>query len=280
MISRYYLLRKLWVSLRYSMILLTLGVTLFPIYWFAMISLKTQREAFRTPPDWIFRPTIVHYQRLFSGQVRFLDYFSNSIVIAFVSTAIALFVGAAAAYSLSRARFRGRNTVLLTVLTSRMLPPMLFVIPYYLFFARHGLLDTRLGLIVVFLQFNLTLAIWSMRAFFDDIPLELEQAAYIDGASDFQTFWRIVLPLSAPGLAATAVLCLIMSWNNFVYALLLTRSRSITAPVAVVMFASHEAAEWGMVAAGALVLTMPVIFFVFLVRKYLVIGLLGGAIKE
>lgn len=280
MMSRYVFARRSRAVLRLFVIIAVLVVTLFPIYWFATISLKSQKEAFKTPPDWIFVPTFEHYQGLFTGQVDFPQYFANSIIIAFASTALALLFGVSAAYSLSRAHFRGRNGILVSVLASRMVPPMLFVIPYYLFFAKYGLIDTRIGLIVVFLQFNLTLAIWSMRAFFDDIPLDLEEAAYIDGASDLQAFLRVVLPLATPGMAATAVLCLILSWNNFVYALLLTQSKAMTAPVAVVIFASHEAAEWGIVAAGAIVLTVPVIFFVFLVRRYLVVGLLGGAIKE
>ena len=168
----------------------------------------------------------------------------------------------------------------MSFLGSRMVPPVLFIIPYYVAFTKLGLIDTRIGLIGVFLSFNLTLVVWSMRAFFDQIPQELEEAAYIDGASDFMTFFKVTLPLASPGIAATTVLCLIMSWNEFVYALLLTQLKAMTAPVAVVIFASHEAAEYGIVAAGAIVLTLPVIVATLLVRKYLVFGLLGGAIKE
>jgi multiple sugar transport system permease protein len=280
MISKYKLIYQTHQILRIVLVCIIVIVTIYPIYWFGMISLKTQKEAFKTPPDFIFKPTFQHYKNIFRSNVAFGRYYLNSIVVSFGSTAIALIAGVTAAYSLSRAQFRLKNSILVAILGSRMVPPVLFIIPYYVAFTKLGLIDTRIGLIGVFLSFNLTLVVWSMRAFFDQIPQELEEAAFIDGASDFTTFFKVTLPLASPGIAATTVLCLILSWNEFVYALLLTQLKAMTAPVAVVIFASHEAADYGIVAAGAIVLTLPVIVATLLVRKYLVFGLLGGAIKE
>ena len=266
--------------LRSLLIILIIIVMLYPAFWFALISLKTHREAFKTPPSFIFVPTFKHFQKLFERNVDFGKYYLNSIIISLGATAVSLAAGVTAAYSLSRGRFRYKNTILIGILGARMVPPILFIIPYYMVYANLGLIDTHIGLIVIYVSFNLTLVVWSMRAFFDQVPRELEEAAYIDGASDFYTFWKIILPLSTPGLAATAVLCLILSWNEFVYALMLSQLRAMTASVAVVIFASNEAFDWGLVSAGALTLTMPVLVFSILVRRYLVVGLLGGSLKE
>jgi len=261
-----------------SVFLAGVVVFIYPIYWLATISLKTQVEAFRTPPALIFIPTFRHYVRLVD-QAGFLLYFYNSIAMSVGATAAALVLGVPAAYSLSRGKFKGKNALLFGILATQMACPSLFIIPYFVAFVRVKLIDTRLGLIIISLGFALPLVIWSLRAFFDDIPAELEDAARIDGASDFQTFARIILPLVATGTVAAGITSMILCWNQFIFPLVLTRNRAVTATVALMKFLAVEAEDWGLLSSGSIVLTLPVVFFSVLIRKGMTRGLVAGAVK-
>jgi len=261
-----------------TIFLIALVVFIYPVYWLMSISLKTLIEAFRTPPSFFFVPTFRHYLRLF-GQENFLRYFLNSIIMSIGATGVALVVGVPAAYSLSRGKFRGKNALLFAVLATQMAPPILFIIPYFTAYVRIKLIDTRTGMIIICLSFTLALVIWSMRAFFDDIPAELEDAAKIDGASDLQTFARIILPLVATGAVAAGITSIILCWNQFLFPLVLTRQRAVTATVALMKFLAAEAEDWGLMASGSIVLTLPVLFFSVLIRKFLTRGLVAGAVK-
>ena len=258
--------------------LVALFIFIYPVYWLLTISLKTQIEAFRTPPSWIFLPTFNHYVRLFA-QADFLRYFTNSMVISVGATFLALFLGVPASYSLSLGKFRGKNKVLFAILATQMVPPILFIIPYFTAFVKLQLIDTRIGLIIISLSFTLALVTWSMRAFFDDLPIELEEAATIDGASDVQTFIKIILPLVSNGAVATGIISLVLCWNQFLFPLVLTRRTAITATVALMKFMAAEAEDWGLMASGSIMLTLPVLVFSILIRKYLARGLVAGALK-
>lgn len=266
------------LSITSFLLLVALFVFIYPIYWLLTISLKSQIEAFRTPPSWIFIPTFGHYVRLFA-QTDFLRYFINSIVVSIGATFLALLLGVPAAYALSRGNFKGKNKVLFAILASQMAPPILFIIPYFTTFVRFQLIDTRIGLIIISLSFTLALVTWSMRAFFDDIPVQLEEAARIDGASDLQTFVRVILPLVTTGLVAAGIISMILCWNQFLFPLVLTRRRAITATVALMKFIASEAEDWGLMASGSIVLAMPVLFFSVMIRKYMAHGLVSGALK-
>ena len=179
-----------------------------------------------------------------------------------------MLVGVPGAYALSRADDARREAALsLLILASRMAPPIAFTIPYFLVYRHLELLDTLTGLVIIYLTFNLSLVVWLMRSFFDATPRALEEAAWIDGAALWQGFYKIILPLSGPGLAATAILCFLYSWNDFFFALILTRTEAMTAPVAVVNFMNYEGWEWGKIAAGGTMVMLPVLFFSILVRK-------------
>ena len=193
---------------------------------------------------------------------------------------LALLFGVPAAYSLSRWRFRGRHQVALWILATRMAPPIAFTIPFFLAYRYLGLIDSVAGLVLIYLTFNLALVIWMMQTFFAGVPRQLEEAAWIDGCSVWGAFLRIALPLAAPGLAATAVICFILSWNDFFFALILTRTQAMTAPVAIVNFMQYEGWEWGKIAAGGTLVMLPVIVFTLLVRNYLVRGLTAGGLKD
>ena len=177
------------------------------------------------------------------------------------STLLALLVGVPGGYALSRMAMRQEKPLSLLILASRMAPPIAFTIPYFLAYRWMGLLDTKLGLILIYLTFNISLVVWLMRSFFDACPRSLEEAAWVDGASLWQGFTNIMLPISGPGVAATAILCFLYSWNDFFFALILTRNQAMTAPVAVVNFMNYEGWEWGKIAAGGTMVMLPVLIF-------------------
>lgn len=251
-------------------------LTLFPVLWLVQISLKTELETFRMPPK-LFVPTFDNYVALFQG--KFARSFSNSLIVSVSTTLVSMLLGVPAAYALSRGAVRAERSIALWVLTTRMAPPIAFAIPFFLAYRHLGLIDTRLGLVIIYLTFNLSLVIWMMRTFFDSLPRSLEEAAAIDGAGHLETFLRISLPLSGPGLATTAIFCFLFAWNDFFYALVLTRSQAPTAPVAIVNFMNYEGWEWGKIGAGGTMIMVPVVLFSLLVRRYLIRGLTAGATK-
>jgi multiple sugar transport system permease protein len=261
----------------YAQTILLLALTLFPVLWLIQLSLKVESEAFRMPPQLIFWPTLDNYIALFQG--KFARSFGNSLVVSVATTVISLVLGVPAAYALSRAGFQADKGIALWVLTTRMAPPIAFAIPFFLTYRYLGLIDTLLGLMIIYLTFNLSLVIWMMRTFFDGLPRSLEEAAEIDGAGPWGAFLRITLPLAGPGLATTAIFCFLFAWNDFFFALVLTRSRAQMAPVAIVNFMNYEGWEWGKIAAGGTLIMLPVVVFSLLVRRYLIRGLTAGALK-
>jgi len=252
-------------------------IVMFPFLWLIMMSFKPIDDIFAWPPKLFFTPTFEHYLGLVDAE--FAHSFWNNMVTSVGSTVVSMVIGVPAAYALSRMESKVGDRMSLWILASRMAPPIAFTIPYFLVYRHIGLLDTKLGLGIIYVTFNLSLAIWLMRSFFDATPRSLEEAAWIDGASMWQGFFRIVLPLSVPGLAATAILCFLFAWNDFFFALILTRTEATTAPVAVVNFMNYEGWEWGKIAAGGTMVMLPVLVFSILVRKFLIRGLTAGAVK-
>jgi multiple sugar transport system permease protein len=261
----------------YAQTILLLAVTLFPVLWLIQLSLKVESEAFRMPPKLLFAPTFENYLALLQG--KFARSFGNSLIVSVATTLISLLLGVPAAYALSRAGFQADKGIALWILTTRMAPPIAFAIPFFLTYRYLGLIDTLLGLVIIYLTFNLSLVIWMMRTFFDGLPRSLEEAAEIDGAGPWGAFLRITLPLAGPGLATTAIFCFLFAWNDFFFALVLTRSQAQMAPVAIVNFMNYEGWEWGKIAAGGTMIMLPVVAFSLLVRRYLIRGLTAGALK-
>ncbi|WP_038210763.1 carbohydrate ABC transporter permease [Xenophilus azovorans] len=256
--------------------LAVLAGVMFPFLWLVQLAFRPAAGIF--DDALLFTPTLEGFASLLQGN--FLRSFWNSLAVSTLSTALSLAIGVPAAYALTRWRFRGRRQVALWILVTRMAPPIAFTIPFFLAFRWLGLQDTLVGLALVYLTFNLAIVIWLMQTFFEAVPPALEEAAYIDGCGVWQAFWRIALPLTAPGLAATAVLCFIFSWNDFFYALILTRTQAVTAPVAIVNFLQYEGWEWAKIAAAGTLVALPVVVFTVLVRSYLVRGLTAGGVKD
>jgi multiple sugar transport system permease protein len=271
-------------------------VYLFPIYWMFSTATKTKVEAFSLPPKWVWKPRIDNFRNVFIagaggalGRAKvvvkpkpsaFLKQFTNSIIVAFVSTILATLLGTFSGYAFSRMHIRGKDDLLFVILSSRMLPPVVIAIPLAMMYRALGLFDTRFGLIVMYTVFNLAFAVWMMRSFVDDIPREYEEAALVDGYSRFQAFFKFIFPELRSGMVATAIFSLIMSWNEFTFALLLTGENARTAVPAIALSLGTAGVNWGQIAAGSFLLVIPVIVFTFLLGGNLVRGFTFGAIKE
>lgn len=268
--------RMLRAWLRYAAAAALLLTVLSPAMWLVLMSLRPSRDIMST--SLFFEPTFANYLAAWTGD--FPTSFGHSLSASAASTAFSLLLGVPAAYVLARWRFRGQRQVAMWILVSRMAPPIAFTIPFFLAFTWLDLMDTVAGLALIYVTFNLALVIWTMKGFFDAVPRSLEEAAWIDGAGVWGAFARVALPLAAPGLTATAILCFILSWNDFFFALILTRTEAMTAPVAIVNFMQYAGFEWGKIAAGGVSVMLPVLVFTVLVRRYLVSGLMAGGVKE
>ncbi|MCY4288185.1 MAG: carbohydrate ABC transporter permease [Aestuariivita sp.] len=262
----------------YLCLVIVLIVFMTPIYIIVSSSIKPSPIMFQKPPAFVFSPTWDHYVALFSERP-FLKFITNSLIVALGSTAFSLTFGSLAAYALSRIRHKRMNDVAFWILSMRMFPPIAVVVPYYIIFKAAGLLDTPIALIIIYSTANIPLTVWLMKGFFDEVPRSLEEAAALDGHGLLGIFWRVTLPLAAPGLAVSAVFCFIFSWNEFIFALMLTGSQAQTATVAVMSFWSSDAVQWGRIMAGSFVILIPGVIFVLTCQRWLVRGLTLGAIK-
>ncbi|BAS28181.1 carbohydrate ABC transporter permease [Limnochorda pilosa] len=254
------------------------AVAILPNAWLALTSLKTEREAFTMPPQLIFRPIVDNYVTIFT-RFNFDNYLVNSLMVGLLSTAGALLLGTPAAYAMARFRFTGKRQLSLYVLSTRIAPPVLVILPMYLIFGSLGLLDNYLSLAAVQIAYNLAFVFWMMSSFFGELPEELDDAAQVDGCSRFRAFWRIDLPIVAPGLAATAIFIFVQSWNEFITALVFTGNATKTLPVAITSFMTAQGTLWGPMAAAGTTVMLPMLVFGLAVQRYLVRGLTMGAIK-
>jgi multiple sugar transport system permease protein len=256
-----------------------LFVALFPIYWILVSSLKTPLDTLAIPPLWLFRPTLNAYQNIFVFDNYGL-YFFNTVVIAIGTTVSALAFGSLAAYALDRYPFRFRNVIAYALLATRFLFPIVYAIPLFQLFNRVGLLDTRTGLIIAYTTFSLPYAVWIMQGFFAGIPTDLDDAARIDGCSRFGAFWRVILPISAPGLGAAAIFIMLLAWNEFLFALILAGGGTArTLPVAASMLVGQRQIEWNELCALATATIVPLLVFFGFLQKYLIRGMVAGAVK-
>ncbi len=249
----------------------------FPLFWMILISLKTGVQTI-DPSIWIFQPTFANYDDIFQFH-NALDYFKNSIIVVIFTTILSVLLGGMAAYGFARFQFNKREDLAFWVLSLRMLPPMAVIIPFFVMAQALRVLDTHLVLIICYMLFNIPFTIWMMRGFFEEIPQEIEEAAFIDGATRFHVFIRVLLPLALPGLIATAIFCIINSWNEFVFALFLTSSDASTLPTSVTLFLSITGVNWGAMSAVGVITILPVMIFAMIVQKHMIRGLTFGGVK-
>jgi multiple sugar transport system permease protein len=268
--------------LKAGLLVLALLVALAPVYWMITISLKTELDQFAVPPKWFwFTPTLQHYYDAFVTR-SFGKYLITSAIVALVSTLCALVIGTLAAYALTRFRlpYNLDRKLSLWILSTRMFPAIVTAVPLFLMMRDLRLLNTKASLIIVYTAFNLPFVVWMMRGFFAEVPRDLEEAALVDGDSRLGALVRVVLPLVSPGLAATAVFCLIVSWNEFLFALVLTQTdASMTLPVGIAGRVTQFEIKWGVMSAAAVVAMMPIMIFALAMQRYLVRGLSLGAVK-
>ncbi len=283
--------RQVKKGVTYFLLALWTFICLFPIYWALITSFKQPIAVFQGPKyfPWIdFQPTLDAWEFLLTGPTSAAVYrsWTNSIILAVSSAAIAVIIGGMAGYALTRFRYYWsflkwrNNDISFYIISQRMLPAVVVILPYLIMFRIFGLIDTHQGMILAYVVFNLPFAVWILRDFFAGLPVDLEESALIDGASRFQAFRAIVLPLAAPGLIATFLFCLVFTWNDYLFALMLTFSRASTLP----MFIAGEGTQsygpqWWYLSALSLLSIAPMILISLLVERYITRGLVVGAIK-
>jgi multiple sugar transport system permease protein len=265
------------LSLRYIIAIIALVLFLFPIVWIFFTAFKTGDEFMHSPPIWLpHTPTLSSFvQVIKAGGLKPLV---NSLIISTSATVLSLFIGSLAGYGFARYKVGGTNLPFI-ILSQRFMPPVVIIFPFLLFFKILKWVDTYQALIIVYLTFNLPYAVWMMRGFFMEIPIEIEESALVDGCSPFGSFLRISLPLVTPGLIATGVFCFIFSWIEFFFAVCLTRSDAITLSVFLPLFFGRVYTMWGEVGATSVMAMVPLFVMSFVVQRYIVRGLTLGAVK-
>ncbi|MAY46344.1 MAG: sugar ABC transporter permease [Rhodobacteraceae bacterium] len=287
-------------------------ITITPLLWIIATGFKSPADSIAYPPKVLFQPSLEGYVNLFtdrtratddmldaagepqtwydriarnqgtiiSGPSRYGERFLNSVIIGFGSTALCMVLGTAAAYAFSRFKVPLKDDLLFFILSTRMMPPIAVAIPIFLMFRHLGLNDTHLGMILLYTAVNLSLSVWLLKGFIDEIPVEYEEAALIDGYTRFQAFYKVVLPQAATGIASTAIFCLIIAWNEYAFAVLLTSGTAQTAPPFIPTIIGVGGKDWPAVAAGATIFLVPVMVFTILLRKHLLRGITFGAVRK
>ena len=271
-------LNKLWL---YLSVIAVCALVVFPIYWMFNTSLAPTSQLRAFPPKWFpSDPQWSSYTSLFTERPMALWLF-NSVKVALMSTAISIVVSVLAAYSLSRFRVRGTRGIGIFVLTSRMLPSTLIIIPLFVFMRQLGLLGDHLSLVLAHSTFIIPFAIWMLKGYFDSLPQALEEAAMIDGCNPLNALTRVILPISAPGIAATTLYGFILSWSDFLFArtFLASAASKWTVPVGIATLKGEFLIDWNVVMAGALVGTVPIVIMYLFLERFLVGGLSAGAVK-
>jgi len=287
-------------------------VSLIPLVWIVMTSLRTPQDAIAYPPKVVAQISAIGYVDLFTtrsrvgveelaklpppttwyeklireqqmilaGPSRFVDRYSNSLIIGFGSTFLSVVLGTLAAYGFSRFRVPAKNDLLFFILSTRMMPPIAVAIPIYLMFRQVDLTDTHTGLMLLYTVVNLSLSVWLLKGFMDEIPREYEEAAMVDGYTRLQAFVKVVLPQASTGIATTAIFCLIFAWNEYAFALLLTSGAAQTSPPFIPTIIGEGGLDWPAMAAGTTLFLLPVLFFTILLRKHLLRGVTFGAVRK
>jgi multiple sugar transport system permease protein len=269
---------KLDNVLHFVGLLIVLIICVFPFYWMVAASLKPQAAILSSTPQFFFEPTLQNYVDAF-GKFDILKSLKNSLFVALVTVVLSLVLGTPAAYAIARFDFKGKRDIWFWFISNRMLSPIVVALPFFLIARNLKLLDTPWALILIYLTFNVPIVVWICADQFRNIPKELDEAATLEGYNSFSIFWRVGLPLAMPAIAVSAIFSFIFSWNELLYALILTRSDAKTAPVVATSFMSGYELPWGQIMATGTIVALPVIVFSMIVSRQLVRGLTAGAIK-
>ena len=256
-----------------------LAVWAFPVIWGLATSFKTERDVLAYPPVWLFKPTLDNYREVIFGSSSILPNLWSSLVVSVAATALTMLFAVPAAYAMARLRYPAKRASGFYVLATQMLPPVGLIIPYYLALQKIGALDTYGGLTAIYLTFSLPFAIWLSVSYFEDVPLEMEEAALLDRAGRLRTLWYVILPQVRGGLAVTAIFVFLNAWNEFMFAVVLGGNRVRPVTVAMFNFISVEQTQWSRLAAAAMLAMAPVILIGILAQRHIVKGLTVGAVK-
>ena len=275
-----------WMWVSWSFMTLMLLFTALPMVWMVLTSIKSGFAAMQFPPQWWpNEPTLASYEKLLDptnsvGQ-DFLQFFWNSLFVSTMSTILSVIVAVPAAYAFSRFNFPGRKTIFFAVLLRNMFPAVIFLVPLFILMRLLGLMNTHGSLILTYLTFGLPLAIWLLKGFYDNIPYQLEQAARIDGATRFQAFLLIVMPLSVPGIVATAIYSFIGAWNEYIFAYtFINKNEQLTLPIGIQRFFSENTSDFPGLMAASFIMSVPVVVLFLLLQRYFVRALTEGAVKH
>jgi len=262
------------------LLVILIFIVLFPIYFTIQNSVKNLSDIFSFPPRFLFTPTLENWREVVLAS-DFLKFYRNSLVIAVITNAIVLFLASMAGYALARFKVRKKEDIAFWILSNSMMPPIAIILPLYILFSRMRLLDTFIGIIAVFTAFNLPFAVWLMRSFFEDLPVELEEAALVDGASRIGVYFRVTLPLVKPGLVACAIYTFVMCINEFFFAFVLTGSRVKPAAVAILNFlpTGVRGTLYGQAAVASILIMIPALLLFILLQKHFIRGMTFGAVK-
>jgi multiple sugar transport system permease protein len=248
-----------------------------PIFWIGLTAFKPEKEVFTF--SIFFQPTLDNFKTVFSSTFNIGKYYSNSTIVVALTLLITMPVSILASYSLSRFRIPGKQIFMFAILATQFIPLIVNVIPYFVMFRNWGLLDTTLALIIVNLGHTIPYAIWLIKGFIDKIPVDMEEAATIDGASKLQVIWHVLLPLAKPGIITATVFCFVITWNEFMFALILSNQNAVTLPVALSFFNGEKGVIWNQMAAAGIIFVLPTIIFMLIVRKQFILGMTSGGVK-
>lgn len=266
--------------IRYFLYILVFAIFVTPIYWAIVTSFKDPTEMFLFPPKWFtLKPILGHYKNvLFYTKIPIA--FRNSLITSTTTVVITMILSTMAAYGFSRYEFKFKNTTLISLIVTRMLPTSILIVPLYVMMNKLGMLDSFQGMILIYTSMNIPFSIWIMKSFFDSIPKELDEAALIDGCSEWTAFYKIIFPLTKPGLIAIGILAFFSCWNEFIIALILTSS-SFVQPISLGLYAfmSEQGVDWGPMTAAAVIAILPPSLFFIIFQKHFIAGITGGAVK-
>ncbi|KYG90942.1 ABC transporter permease [[Bacillus] sp. KCTC 13219] len=263
--------------LRYIGVCLVLIFLFLPILWIVMTAFKTENDSYNFTI--FFQPVLDNFKFLFSQQFNLGKYYFNSIWIVFATLIITIPVSVLAAYSLSRFEIKGKQLIMFAILATQFIPLVVNLIPLFLIFRNLNLIDTTVALIIVNLGHTIPYAIWLIKGFIDRVPIDTEEAASIDGANRFQIITKILIPTALPGIITATVFCFVITWNEFMFALILTQREAVTLPIALSFFNGEKGVVWNQMAAAGIVFMLPTVIFMLLVRKQFVQGMTSGSVK-
>jgi len=270
-------------AVTYIILTLISIISLLPVYWMFITSFKQSIDTITYPPKFIFNPTLSNYIAVFTaplgGQITLIYRLANSLIASISAVVASLIIGVPAAYAIARYDFPYKESIYFTYITFRFLPPFVVILALFIMYGYFGLLDTLLGLTLVYILIALPMTIWLMVGFFEQVPKEIEEAALLDGCSGLNLFTKILIPLVSPGIASTLIMSFIFCWNDFIFGLTLTSIKAQPLQVALSLYISYGEVYWGQMAAAGVISMLPILVFFGIVQKYLARGLTFGAVK-